>query len=59
MDALVVDNLKLKFIEDFNKFRKQLYKGYKTQYSILLAEIAIIENSDYFDINIYEYLMGL
>lgn len=59
MDALVVDNLKLKFIEDFNKFRKQLYKGYKTQYSTLLAEIAIIENSDYFDINIYEYLMGL
>lgn len=58
MDA-VVDNLKFKFIQDFNKFRQELYKGYKPDYRLLLNEITVIENPDYFDINIYEYLMSL
>ena len=58
MDA-VVDNLKFKFIQEFNKFRQELYKGYKPDYRLLLNEITVIENPDYFDINIYEYLMSL
>ena len=58
MDA-VVDNLKFKFIQDFNKFRQELYKGHKPDYRLLLNEITVIENPDYFDINIYEYLMSL
>lgn len=59
MDVRAVDKLKCKFIQDFNKFKQQLYKGYKPDYSLLLNEITVIENSDYFDNNIYEYLMSV
>ena len=59
MDAHLVNFLKNKYISDFNKFTNVVSKGYKPDYSILLLELIVIENSDYFDNNIYEYLMGL
>lgn len=55
----VACNLKSKYIQDFNKYRQQLHKGYKPDYKLLLNEIVVIENSDYFDINTYEYLMSV
>lgn len=59
MDVRVVGNLKDKYIKDFNKFRQQLYKGIVSDYSLLMYEVAVIEDSDYFGNNIYEYLMSL
>ena len=59
MDVNVVGNLKDKFLKDFNKFRQQMYKGTIPDYSLLLQEITVIENSDYFSNNVYEYLMSL
>lgn len=59
MDVHVVDNLKFKFIQDFDKFRHELYKGYKPDYRFLIHEINVIENPDYFNTNIYEYLMSV
>lgn len=57
MDAIVVNNLKRKFIKDFDKFRKRLHKGYRDDISLLLLEVSVIENSDYFSNLIYEHLM--
>lgn len=58
MDANAVCNLKQKFISDFNSFKKSLNKGYKKDYDLLMKEICVISNSDYFDNNIYEYLIS-
>ena len=57
MDVSVVGNLKDKFLKDFNKFMQQLYKGTIPNYTLLIQEITVIENEDYFDNTIYEYLM--
>ena len=57
MDANAVRNLKQKFLKDFDILKKSLNKGYKKDYILLLMEICAIENPDYFDNNIYEYLM--
>lgn len=57
MDANAVCNLKQKFLKDFCVLKKSLNKGYKKDYILLLMEICAIENPDYFDNNIYEYLM--
>lgn len=53
-----VCNLKRKFIEDFDKFKQNLNKGYRKDYSLLMMTICVIENSDYFDNRMYEYLMS-
>lgn len=58
MDVNAVNNLKHKFVQDFNKFINFLYKGHKKDYTFLLREVCVIENPDYFDTNIYEYLMS-
>lgn len=57
MDANAVRNLKQKFLKDFDILKKSLNKGYKKDYILLLMEICAIENPDYFDNNIYEYLI--
>lgn len=59
MTVTAVNNLKAKFIEDFESFRIKLYKGYKDDYRILLQEIVVIENPDYFTEQIYQYLMSV
>lgn len=59
MTVTAVNNLKYKFINDFDKFRKNLYKGYLTDYRMLIQEIAVIEQPDYFEERIYQYLMSL
>lgn len=59
MTADALNNLKDKYIKDFDRFRQLLYKGYKPDYTVLLYEIAVIENSDYFENYIYQYLMSL
>lgn len=58
MDATAVYDLKQKTIKDFNTFKKYLNKGYKKDYSLIMMEICAIENSDYFDNSIYEYLIS-
>ena len=57
MDAVAVGKLKQKFLKDFNIFKKYLSNGYKKDYTLLKQEICVIENSDYFDNSVYEYLM--
>ena len=57
MDAIAVYNLKQKFLKDYTTFKKYLNKGYKKDYKLLLLEICVIENSDYFNQNDYEPLM--
>jgi hypothetical protein len=57
MDAVAVYELKKKYIKDFNTLKKYLSNGYKKDYTLLKQEILVIENSDYFDKNVYEYLM--
>lgn len=59
MTADALNNLKDKYTKDFDRFRQLLYKGYKPDYTVLLYEIAVIENSDYFENYIYQYLMSL
>lgn len=58
MDANAANNLKVKYIKVFDDFRKNLYKGHKKDYKYLMDLVVVIENSDYFDNNIYEYLMS-
>lgn len=58
MDANAANNLKVKYIKVFDDFRKSLYKGHKKDYRYLIDLVVVIENSDYFDNNIYEYLMS-
>jgi hypothetical protein len=58
MDASAVVNLKQKVISDFDKFRNHLYKGHCKDYQLIIYEITAIEDSDYFDNTIYEYLMS-
>jgi hypothetical protein len=53
MTADALNNLKDKYTKDFDRFRQLLYKGYKPDYTVLLYEIAVIENSDYFENYIY------
>lgn len=57
MDANAVYNLKQKVIKDFNTLKLLLNKGYRKDYALIMMEICAIENSDYFDDSIYEYLM--
>lgn len=58
MDTSAVYNLKRKFLSDFNVFKKGLNKGYQKDYDLLMRELCVIENSDYFDDDIYEYLIS-
>lgn len=57
MDVTAVTNLKYKMIKDFKKFITQLYKGYRPNYDLIMQEICVIENPDYFNKAIYEYLI--
>lgn len=57
MDVIAVANLKFKMIRDFQNFLQQLYKGYRPNYDLLMQEICVIENPDYFSNVVYEYLM--
>jgi threonine aldolase len=57
MDANAVYNLKKKVIKDFNTLKKYLGNGYKKDYTLIMQEICVIENADYFDNSVYEYLM--
>lgn len=59
MTVDAVNNLKAKFIKDFDEFRQKLQKGYSPNYKMLLQEIIVIEHADCFDDNIYQYLMSL
>lgn len=58
MDA--IGNLKLKVIENFNKFLKRLNKGYIDDYSMILHQISFIQTCQYFDKidGIYEFLIN-
>lgn len=57
---MIVDvcNLKYKFIKDFDNFKQNLNKGCKKDYSLLMMTICVIENSEYFDDHMYQYLMS-
>jgi hypothetical protein len=57
MDANAVYNLKHKMLKDFYTLKKSLNKGYKKDYSLILIEICAIENPEYFNNDVYEYLM--
>lgn len=57
MDAVAVYELKKKYIKDFNTLKKYLSNGYKKDCTLLKQEILVIENSDYFNNHVYEYLM--
>jgi hypothetical protein len=57
MDVTAINNLKMKVIKDFDTFKKYLRNGYQKNYDLIMQEICVIENPDYFDNNIYEYLM--
>lgn len=57
MDVIAVANLKFKIIKDFQNFLQQLYKGSRPNYDLLMQEICVIENPDYFNNVVYEYLM--
>ena len=46
-----------KVIKDFNTLKKYLGNGYKKDYNLIMQEICVIENADYFDNSVYEYLM--
>lgn len=56
---VAVNKLKAKYIKDCDKFLKRLYKGYMDDYQFLLYEIAVIEYPDYFNEQIYQYLMNV
>lgn len=58
MNADVLVNLKSKFVNDFDKYMTKLHKGYQEDYTLLLYEICVINNPDYFNNNVYEYLMS-
>lgn len=57
MNQDAVIDLKFKFIEDFNKFRRSLYLGRKPDYTNLISMLVVINNPDFFDKNSYEYFM--
>lgn len=57
MDVNAIYNLKQKFIKDFNTLRKYLSKGYRKDYTLLKQELRVIENPDYFNDKVYEYLI--
>ena len=57
MNQDAVIDLKFKFIEDFNKFRKALYVGRKLDYTNLISMLVVVNNPDFFDINTYEYFI--
>lgn len=57
MNVDAVNNLKLKVIKDFNILLSYLYTGQTKDYKLLMEEICVIENSDYFNNFVYEYLM--
>lgn len=60
LDAGAIDELKKKVIEDYNKYIKKLFRGYRDDYSILLNEINFIEVYSEIDNQklIYEYYMN-
>lgn len=57
MDVSAVCNLKQKIIKDFNTLKTYLSKGYRKDYSLIMREICVVENPDYFNRAIYEYLI--
>lgn len=61
LDVDAVDDLKKKVIKDFEKYIKQIFKGYSPDYHQILNEINFIET--YSDIDnqklIYEYYRNL
>ena len=59
MTVIAVNKLKEKYIKDFNKYRNQLYKGYKADYYMLLRMITVIEHPDYFSEQVYQYLVSI
>lgn len=60
LDAVAIDELKKKAIEDYNKYIKGLFRGYRNDYSTLLNEINFIEIHSEIDNQklIYEYYMN-
>lgn len=60
LDAAAIDKLKKKVIEDYRRYIKGLFRGYKNDYSELLNEINFIEIHS--EINnqklIYEYYIN-
>lgn len=58
MNADAVVNLKAKFISDYDKLRKSLYKGVKPNINVLKYTMCVINDPDYFNDIIYEYLMS-
>ena len=57
MSADAVVNLKAKFISDYDKLRKSLYKGVKPNINVLKYMMCVINDPEYFDSKTYEYLM--
>lgn len=60
LDAVVINKLKKKIIEEYNNYIKSLSKGYKNDYSNLLNEINFIEIYQNLDNqkSIYEYFIN-
>lgn len=57
MDANAVTVLKAKFISDFDKLRISLYKGVRPDITTLKYMLCVINDPNYFDSKIYEYLL--
>lgn len=58
MNVVAAANLKAKFIADFNKLRKSLYKGNRKDCTILKYMVCVIHDYEHFDNIIQEYLMS-
>lgn len=58
MNVSAATNLKAKFIEKFDNVRANLYQGVKIDCTLLKYMVCVINDSDSFDYNTYEFLMN-
>lgn len=58
MNVDAVTNLKAKFIKEYDKLRQKLYKGTKPNIEVIKLMDCVINDPNYFNSSIYEYLMS-